>query len=140
MTLQDIVTSQETSRKLKEAGFSQEGGIAYWIRDNFNGEWKFQEGKDYEGTIPRARAFSFNELWELLPKKINWDYMGLRRDRKGNRIKQEDTFYLICNAIENEWGYWSFIQEVWLIHFKGNPQEAAAELALWCVKEKYLDC
>jgi len=95
MTLQDICTTQETSRKLKEAGFPQEGGIAYWCADLLQG-WLLLSKKEAEtyNCMDKSgyiRAWTFSELEDIL------------------RINPE------------------------------NPKEFLAELALWAVKEGYLN-
>jgi hypothetical protein len=150
-TLQDICTSLETSRKLTEAGFPQEGGIAYWTKTKY-GNWillpydvkreitiytpgivSFEEYKFY-------RAFTFNELWELLPKGIKYSGLIYRINiythcggdnmfygiDKNDKILMEET----NTEYENALGY------IWSL--SNIPQEAAAELALWCRKEGHL--
>jgi len=94
MELKDICTTQETSRKLKEAGFPQEGGIAYWFfPTDYVQEQKWGLVPEYatgqEGEY--IRAWTFSELEDILS------------------IKPE------------------------------NPKEFLAELALWAVKEGYLN-
>jgi len=167
MGLKDICTTQETSRKLKEAGFPQEGGIAYWLplsgehlyTNNPGEDWKLGlqiDRTDWfyipnrcakERSHTKYRAFTFNELWDLLPREIIWQYGSLERERNGTPIMKQKAFNLTYNGVENRWGYWNFRDSLWLIANDDftppknihKPQEAAAELALWCVKEGYLN-
>ena len=124
MTLKDIVTSLELSKKLAKAGVSQEGGIAYWIENGITGKWEFTE--NYEGTIPRARAFTFNELWEMLPESIEdgkWFLLDLSKIRENGNL-------LI--------GYANMAIGI-LKMCSGIPQEAAGELLLWCIEQGYVN-
>jgi len=156
MGLKDICTTQETSRKLKEAGFPQEGGIAYWLplsgehlyTNNPGEDWKLGlqiDRTDWfyipnrcakERSHTKYRAFTFNELWDLLPKEINF------LDSKTLIYHLEIKVFFNHISI----GYFrQSIQEGELLtdslRSKRHKvlQEAAAELALWCVKEGYLN-
>jgi hypothetical protein len=140
-TLQDICTSLETSRKLAEAGFPQEGGIAYW-RQYYKCEediaigkfsWQLDYAEEFlidkeaiELEIARHRnfrAWTFNELWEILPRIITI----------GNEIYYRRLLVLAMI------GYLRTAQSKRYKLIQGeNIQEAAAELALWCRKEGYL--
>jgi hypothetical protein len=141
-TLQNICTTQETSRKLKEAGFPQEGGIAYWCSypiTNYRSVWSFKEIPKINWQDPHLlayRAFTFNEPWEILPKKIEIEYivyyLGMYKDISEGR---EYIGYLTNTANFAEGDSLILMRN----ELKGNPQEAAAELALWCVKEGHLD-
>jgi hypothetical protein len=149
-TLQDICTSLETSRKLAEAGFPQEGGIAYWVScykegifiadeeyDKVYNSESYRKLKNKRPTVfifmPAEevnfewniyiRAWSFSELWEILPKIITI----------GNEI------YYRRLLVPAMIGYLRTTQSKRYKLIQGeNIQEAAAELALWCVKEGYL--
>jgi len=157
MTLQDISTTQETSRKLKEAGFPQEGGIAYWLplsgehlyTNNPGEDWKLGlqiDRTDWfyipnrcakERSHTKYRAFTFNELWDLLPDKIGYH-------------RKDITFYTTYDTMKEKtaWGIGYYerrcdndgCEDEELKHIENeNLLEAAAELALWCVKEGYLN-
>jgi len=70
MKLQDICTTLETSRKLKEAGFPQENGIAYWCADLLQG-WLLLSKKEAEtyNCMDKSgyiRAWTFSELEDIL--------------------------------------------------------------------------
>jgi len=140
MGLRNICTTQETSRKLAEAGFPQEGGIAYWCKEKE--KWvllPYLPGHecvihtpniiDWRGfkEIEKYRAWDFVELWELLPDRIE---------------EIEATYYLeMEKAVDGKGvsiGHISCEAEMFRDIQASKPQEAAAELALWCVKEGYL--
>jgi hypothetical protein len=154
MTLRDICTSQETSRKLAEAGFPQEG-LFYWVecfqmieKETEKGVYEKKKiwflepteniNHSYHNYI---RAFTFNELWELLPKKIetkNFTYY--------KHLNNDDVISYYCEAYNyigdidiGEDGEPGLILISFEIEQGENLSCAAAELALWCVKEKYLD-
>lgn len=121
MTLKSICTSLELSRKLAEAGFEQEGGIAYWIKSGR--EWKFLETCRLRYLFPNSiRAFTFNELWDLLPRCI----------KVGNKIYYKKLLVpsIAIYAVCNDW-----LQKI----EKDTPQEAAGELLLWCKDNGYLN-
>jgi len=130
MGLKNICTTQETSRKLKEAGFPQEGGIAYWFFPaDYVQEQKWGLVPEYatgqEGEY--IRAFTFSELWEILPNQIF------------NPINER--LYLL-RLYPRFIGYYPLDKSKELReedYKRTTPQEAAAELALWCVKEGYLN-
>jgi hypothetical protein len=138
-TLQDISTAQETSRKLKEAGFPQEGGIAYWVMYStamggnatqflvMSGEYKYNQDK----YIFPIRAFTFNELWDILPK----DIIGKHQYRLQIGKTWNDSFLLYY---QNVYPFEDSIDNNLERFVHKQPQEAAAELALWAVKEGYL--
>jgi len=130
MTLQDICTSLETSRKLAEAGFEQENGIAYW---------SYKEENTYilrhynrEGTLT-IRAFTFNELWECLPTQIHDNDEMIIYQLECHKSSVDDSFTLGYNniAIGEE--------NIFVMFNKYEPQEAAAELLLWCKQNGYLN-
>jgi len=125
MTLQDICTSLETSRKLAEAGFEQENGF-FWY--NFGSKekpnWKVDIYPQEHKSCGRFRAYTFNELWELLPNCIEYD---------------DEIYYkrFLPPAIMI---YVKGAEPRWLKKYEGNnPQEAAAELLLWCKQNGYLN-
>jgi hypothetical protein len=133
-TLQSICTFQETSRKLAEAGFPQEGGLFYWWRsrpsmiETWN-EWEIIDKSKLDNiytiglVYEHYRAFTFSELWELLPNCIEYD---------------DEIYYkrFLPPAIMI---YVKGAEPRWLKKYEGdNPQEAAAELALWCRQEGHL--
>jgi hypothetical protein len=129
MTLENICTSLETSRKLAEAGFPQEGGLNYWcfyFLDGFVGR-ELQTCRSYAARNS-YRAFTFSELWEILPKSIE--------EKTSNINKYNWILELHPGFI----GYYPSGTGKILnrIEIKTTPQEAAAELALWCRKEGYL--
>jgi len=136
MTLQDICTSQETSRKLKEAGFEQENGIAYWCR--YDTGWKLEINHGFN-LREYIRAFTFSELWDLLPKKIetkNFTYY--------KHLNNDDVISYYCEAYNyigdidiGEDGEPGLILISFEIEQGENLSCAAAELALWCRKEGY---
>jgi len=135
MELKNICTTQETSRKLKEAGFPQEGGIAYWEKHYING-WIFIPSDEDLRLQENYRAFTFNELWDLLPKEINF------LDSKTLIYHLEIKVFFNHISI----GYFrQSIQEGELLtdslRSKRHKvlQEAAAELALWAVKEGHIN-
>lgn len=127
MTLKDICTSRDLSRRLDEAGFEQGDGIAYWILNGITGKWEFME--KYEGAIPRARAFTFNELWELLPKRIS-------EGRRTYYLNLEHGGISYKEATPRDELSCLYIQDFHPI--ESTPQEAAGELLLWCRKNNYL--
>jgi len=135
MTLQDISTTQETSRKLKEAGFPQERGIAYWEKHHING-WIFIPSDEDLRLQENYRAFTFYELWYLLPKMLEKDL----------EMFWIDLYVSLQNPPVNVVGY-TYLDsnekgchiEILVTIRKELLQEAAAELALWCVKEGYLN-
>jgi len=131
MGLKDICTTQETSRKLKEAGFPQEGGIAYWV--NTKKGWEFLGSSQLIIMFDDYfRAFTFNELWDWLPPLIRTKYHKYNL----NLVKHE-------SIIPKD------ISKIFYDPYKANQikrtepnkpiQDSAAELALWCVKEGYLN-
>jgi len=145
MTLKQICTTLETSRRLKEAGFPQEGGIAYWGKHKRHKQlspkrWGVElseyliELEQYVGDFgcEKYRAFTFNELWEILPK----DIIEKHKYRLQIGKTWNDCFLLYY------WNVYPFEDSIdnnleRFIH--KQPQKAAAELALWCVKEGYLN-
>jgi hypothetical protein len=145
-TLQSICTSLETSRKLKEAGFPQEGGIAYWTKTKHKNWILLPYDVKREITIRTPgivsfgeyefyRAFTFNELWELLPKMIEKDlemfWIDLYVSLQTPPINVIGYTYLDSNEKGCHIKILVTIRKEFL-------QEAAAELALWCRKEGHL--
>jgi len=140
-TLQDICTFQETSRKLKEAGFPQEGGIAYWVKyykneTDFRANefyWRLDYNKDslikqnefLRGRIEEGnaiRAFTFNELWDILPMRIETPYGIYFKGLIGGMIfyKSNDGNMLYFRA--------------------GTPlQDITARFFLECIRKEYVD-
>jgi len=149
MTLQDISTTQETSRKLKEAGFPQEG-LFYWVecfqmieKETEKGVyekkkiWLLEPTENINHSYHNyIRAFTFSELWYLLPKMLEKDL----------EMFWIDLYVSLQNPPVNVIGY-TYLDsnekgchiEILVTIRKELLQEAAAELALWCVKEGYLN-
>jgi len=149
MTLQDISTTQGTSRKLKEAGFSQFGGIRYWVRPK-NGYWeRYNTHTDtveksheqwaliepdrftilFQPLMESYRAFTFSELWEILPERI----LCIENNKHCCFVIEMDRYSIAyIDKVK---------REVLMRINKYNPitQEAVAELALWAVKKGYLN-
>jgi hypothetical protein len=152
MTLQDICTTLETSRKLKEAGFPQERGVAYWIDNEIEVTSCKPSEIEYDCThwsggencrrdcskceLSRKikhkvyRAFTFNEL------------LNYFRNLKSRELMSTRCFLEIDNythpSLIRATLYDAWTNKLYAIS-RNNPQEAAAELALWCVKEGYLN-
>lgn len=144
MSLQDICTTLETSRKLKEAGFPQENGIAYWCADLLQG-WLLLSKKEAEtyncmDKSGYVRAWFFNELWEILPREINTNGLQYTLVLFPKEIGYLSVGFLLKGCPTDD-GECSGACNCSLISIaiRTKPQEAAAELALWCVKEGYLN-
>jgi len=132
MGLRNICTTQETSRKLKEAGFPQEGGIYYWTKQDkgwFIVESSCMDVSDIIGKdTPKYRAFTFNELWEILPERI----LCIENNKHCCFVIEMDRYSIAyIDKVK---------REVLMRINKYNPitQEAAAELLLWAKREGYL--
>lgn len=76
MQLSQLVTSLETSQKLKALGVEQKS-LFYHVRESDNDEWELVFGdwynwheypiyKDYQQRLP---AFTSAELWEMMKKE-----------------------------------------------------------------------
>jgi hypothetical protein len=153
MNLQDICTSLETSRKLAEAGFEREGGIAYWVDNEIEVTGCEPSEIEYECThwsggencrrdcskceLSRKikhkayRAFTFSELWEILPIQIFDNENQIIYQLKLHKSSVDGYMIIYYENIKDKAHR--------LIEKNSNlPQEAAAELALWCKKNKYL--
>jgi len=131
MTLQDITTTQETSRKLAEAGFKNSYFCWFTKWNEKDGEWILGDKYDKEwrlqicGNVYWLPAFTFSELWKILPDRIDINgFAYIKIIKTGTK-----EFYISYSK--------------YACHIKGyankQPQEAAAELALWAVKEGYLN-
>jgi len=126
MTLENICTSKDTSQRLAEAGFPQKGGLFYWCKPSGKLclEEKVGDRRYY------YRAFTFNELWKLLPKEIVSG--GICVFKK--KLYMTGLFDRDC-TIEYHRNYNKTFLEY---RTDRKLQEAAAELALWCVEKGYL--
>ena len=146
MTLRDIVTCKETSQKLAEAGLPQEGEGVYWIpmsgehlvvgkpnkeydlgiRIDFTNWFYIPNRHGKERSHIKYRAWSFSELWDLLPPEFT----------------EDATFYLNISKIRETGemliGY-SNMRVAIPKMCGGIPHEAAAELLLWVKNEGYLN-
>jgi hypothetical protein len=136
MPLEDICTSLEISRKLAEAGFPQEGGLNYWcfyFLDGFVGR-ELQTCRSYAARNS-YRAFTFSELWEILPKEINFlDSKTLIYHLEFHKHSNYNFIGYIRHSIQEG----ELLMDSMKSKLHKQPQEAAAELALWCRKEGYL--
>lgn len=139
MTLQSIVTSLELSKKLAEAGFEQEDGIAYWVmystEEGGNGNYFLLSAKEYNFSqykyIFPIRSFVFNELWELLPRKIEKCLLRLGKYKHGEMFIDYE-FHTIKGDTEILGG------KNRPSIYSGIPQEAAGKLLLWCIENGYV--
>jgi hypothetical protein len=141
--LQDIFTLQETSRKLKEAGLSQENGIAYWCKyykdkahfRNNKYYWKLEINHGFY-LMKYIRAWSFNELWKILPKKIvEKDIKGNKRDYYLNLEHGMISYREIIMRDEEALLRGVDYNSAFILPSFMQPQEAAAKLVLWCIEE-----
>jgi len=163
MELRDICTTLETSRKLAEAGFPQEGGIAYWVScykegifiadeeyDKVYNSESYRKLKNKRPTVfifmPAEevnfewniyiRTWSFSELWEILPKEIN--FLGSKTLLYHLEFHKHFNYNFI-GYIRHSIQEGVLLMDSMKSKLHKQPQEAASELALWCVKEGYLN-
>ena len=130
MTLRDIFTCKETSQKMAEVGFPQEGGIAYLHYCELENDWELKESFRVGKCV---RAWSFSELWDLLPIQIiDNDNMEVYQINV-HKSSVDSSFIIQYFNIKD--------RRESLIRFAGEqqPQEAAAELLLWVKNEGYLN-
>ena len=149
--LKDICTSQETSRKLAEAGLRD--SFFCWLRkwNEKDEEWVLGDKYDKEwreqilGNVYYLPAFTFNELWDILPQEIRI------KEKRGHNYPQVYSYEKRIKYYNSE--------KVWIIGYyddicdcKGCDetglgesidseilQEAAAELVLWAIDEGYIN-
>lgn len=98
-----MTTSYETSLKMKELNFPQEGGEYYWTNPSGGHNEQYVTFHEYVRPSRReCRAFTLGELVRMLPK------------------------YFSISAIPNDFYITSYTAHV----HNTSPEEAAAELAM----------
>jgi hypothetical protein len=111
---------------LRRRDYHRRGGIAYWLANIRS--WKLNTqitSKD----IPAYRAFTFNELWEILPLYLDLkdEFWFLEMHKK--RGCTEIGYFQVGETLPDS-----------IIELDNNIlHEAAAELVLWCIEEGYYD-
>lgn len=126
MKLNSIVTNLELSKKLKEAGIEQDGGLFYWENADYlnKGNRTFLKCIEFKPLViaPKFiyRAFTVNELLEIINK-------------------DPDIFQLDINLNDNiyECQYDYYSPEI-IISQNKIPQDALGQLVLELRKEEVL--
>ena len=121
--LENLLTIKETSETLYKLGFRAETCFSYrW--NKFDKKWKADYWYPEKSDI---RAYTFQTLWERLPKKIEIEH-GVYAYLEMNEEGIYYTFY--PETVDTE-------KVIWFIAMNDNKAEAAGKALKWCIKEGY---
>ena len=142
LSLEKLVTTLETSRRMKKLGFPQET-VFYWVRQSMNGkmvdDWIIFDRREPEMIHFKERvadgiyiaAYLSSEVGEILPYRIKWRAWS----------KDQDEYLLITSG-KNDEGYYCDLTSNKTgkrLHTSYAPTESEARglLACW-LKEQGL--
>ena len=129
MIIENQVTSLELSKKLKEAGYPQEGLWCYRVFDDNYTDIELYDPDDKLDTLPlhseRIIAPTVAELGNKLPWRISEDYRLQTRKYDAGIAEWQVLYWdLNCNLKHDE--------------FAGIEANAMAKMWLWLKKNNYL--
>ncbi len=129
--LEKLVTSKEMSEKIKQVGFEMETPFR-WYTDKFLGLTVGCDSVTAHKAKDSLRAYTFQQLWDVLPAEIIC---------KGGHLRG-DTFFLTMTVPVIEYINFEGIGIIGAdarIYLESHTPDKITELLLWCIKEGYFE-
>ncbi len=146
MNLEDIVTSPEISKKLKQLGVKQESIFSYlnfYANDSLylRGTYDYEEDIDAKRKITaRYSAFTASELLEMLPERLIWkDDDGCSGEESYLTIQL--YFHPLYESKESKeyYVFYNHKNDLYETFFGGNLAHALAQQLIHLIESGHMD-
>lgn len=120
MKIEELVTNVELSKKLQEAGVDLPTPF-WWLNWELD-KWKIVDSD--MGSKSAVKAYTFEQLWEVLPQ-----YIKVQEKHPTKVLDGDQVVYI--RYTEGLLGATKFFRA-------DNLADAAAEALLWCLENEYI--